>query len=54
MKTTTENLTTDDLNDIARQTVSDIIGERPPANMNDDERDEWRAEADRLFLMATK
>jgi hypothetical protein len=42
----------DDLNDIARAAVDSIHGARAPAKLNDDERDEWRETADRLFLAA--
>jgi len=41
----------DTLNDIARAAVDSIHG-RAPAKLNDDERDEWRETADRLFLAA--
>jgi len=52
MNTTTTAPTVDDLNDIARQTVDAAIGDRPPAHFNADQRDEWQAEADRLFIAA--
>ena len=42
----------DDLNDIARAAVDSIHGARAPSSFNDDERDEWRETADRLFLAA--
>ena len=42
----------DDLNDIARAAVDSIHGARAPSSFNDDERDEWRETADRLFLVA--
>ena len=42
----------DTLNDIARAAVDSIHGARAPAKLNDDERDEWRSTADRLFLAA--
>jgi len=42
----------DDLNDIARAAVDSMHGARAPAKLNDDERDEWRQTADRLFLAA--
>lgn len=42
----------DDLNDIARAAVDSMHGARAPAKLNDDERDEWRETADRLFLAA--
>lgn len=46
------HLTIDDLNDIARSAVSAVHGEQAPSQMNSDERDEWQAESDRLFLAA--
>ena len=42
----------DTLNDIARAAVDSIHGARAPSTFNDDERDEWRETADRLFLAA--
>ncbi len=45
-------MTTDELNDIARSAVNALHGERAPAHINADERDEWQAESDRLFLAA--
>ena len=42
----------DTLNYIARAAVDSIHGARAPAKLNDDERDDWRETADRLFLVA--
>jgi hypothetical protein len=45
-------LSPDDLNDIARSAVNSIHGDRAPAAMTENERDEWRATADLLFESA--
>ena len=50
--TTTTAPTVDDLNDTARKIVDAAIGDRPPAHFNADQRDEWKEEADRLFIAA--
>lgn len=42
----------DDLNDIACAAVDSIHGACAPSTFNDDERDEWRETAGRLFLAA--
>jgi len=39
----------DDQNDAIRARVEEEIGDMP-MGLNDDERDEWQAEADRLFF----
>lgn len=49
---TTERLTTDDINDIARAAVDEIHGTRAPANATEDERDEWTERGQKMFLRA--
>jgi hypothetical protein len=44
----------DTLNDIARAAVDSIHGRAPDKLNDDDERDEWREIADRLFFVACR
>jgi len=49
---TTRRLSPDDLNGIARSAVNSLYGAKAPAHLTDDDRDEWQAEANRLFIIA--